>query len=342
MTKRLKTIKASIVVGVLLFSLIAVFMPSGIAAPLKSNANLKLEYNASSLEEHVEPLGGPRPVTLEVGYYVSGIFARQAVSHFARRVLPIIELSVEDTPSYASAWIQPAVVYPELGTSWNTASTTLWVSFKEDVPARHPVTIKVKMKAHKIPGILYEIGGLTSYGDVSFTPGYLPIISVSTPKGNFQEISPGETANFDIEIENLGNAKTVVDFRILDMPKDWSPNMQSRVTLGAGALGDNPTTTVQLVVQPPYGFGYHNERQTIRVEITPSFFGKPGDPDVTGLPQVENFVIQSRGVSTPGFESAILIGALLGIVLIFLLVRKAGLPWSKFIKHRKQDKNKSK
>jgi len=316
MTKSFRTVKASIVMGILLISVFVAFMPSSSAGIIKSSSNLKLEYDASALEENVQPLGGPRPVTINVGYLVSGIFAKQAVDFLAGRVPPMIELSVEETPSYATAWVEPNVVSPDMGTSWSTASATLWVSFKENVPARAEVTIKVKMHARSIPGILFEVTEATSYGDVSFTPGYLPIISVTTVTGNFKEISPGQTATFDIELENLGNAKTVVDFRILDIPKDWSPNIQSRVTLGAGVLGEDPKTTVQLVIQPPYGFGYHNDRETIRVEITPSYYGDPGAPDVTGLPQIETFTVQSRGFSTPGFEAVFALFALIGVAFI--------------------------
>jgi len=299
MTKNLRTVKASIVMGILFLSIFAVLMPSTSAGIIKSNGNLKLEYDASALEEQVTPLGGPRPVTISIGYLVSGIFATQTVSILTGRVLPMIELSVEETPSYATAWVEPNVISPDMSTSWSTATATLWVSFKENVPARAEVTIKVKMHASAIPGILFEVQEATSYADVSFTPGYLPIISVS-PKGNFQEISPGEIATFDIEIENLGNAKTVVDFKILDIPEEWSPNIQS-----------------------PYGFGYHNDRETIRIEITPSYYGDPGDPDVTGMPQIETFTVQSRGFSTPGFEAAFVVFALMAVVIIFKKRHKA-------------------
>lgn len=322
MTKNLRTIKASIVMGILFLSIFAILMPSTSAGIIKSNGNLKLEYDAAALEEQVTPLGGPRPVTISIGYLVSGIFATQTVSILYGRVLPMIELSVEETPPYATAWVQPNVISPDMSTSWSTATATLWVSFKENVPARAEVTIRVKMHARAIPGVLFEVQEVISYADVSFTPGYLPIISVS-PKGNFQEISPGEIATFDIEIENLGNAKTVVDFKILDIPEEWSPNIQSRVTLGAGVLGEDPKSTVQLVIQPPYGFGYHNDRETIRVEITPSYYGDPGDPEVTGMPQIETFTVQSRGFSTPGFEAAFVVFALMAVVIIFKKRHKA-------------------
>ncbi len=322
MTKKLKTVKASLVMGILLISVIVAFMPSASAGIIKSSSNLKLEYDASALEENVQPLGGPRPVTVSVGYLVSGIFARQTVDFLQGRVPPMVELSVEQTPEYATAWIEPNVVSPDLSTAWSSATATLWVSFKENVPARAEVTIRVKMHARQIPGFLFEVTESTSYGDVSFTPGYLPIISVNTLTGNFKEISPGQTAAFDIELENLGNAKTVVDFRILDIPEGWSPNVQSRVTLGAGVLGEDPKTTVQLVVQPPYGFGYHNDRETIRVEITPSYYGDPGGSSVTGLPQIETFTVQSRGFSTPGFEAGIVVFALVAVALIVKIYKR--------------------
>ncbi|EMR73475.1 hypothetical protein MCGE09_00624, partial [Thaumarchaeota archaeon SCGC AB-539-E09] len=78
--------------------------------------------------------------------------------------------------------------------------------------------------------------------------------------------------------------------------------------------GDDPKSTVQLVVQPPYSFGYHNEREVIQVSMTPSYYA---DPTLKGQEYVLSFVVQSRGFSTPGFEAIFVIIAMIGMTLIF-------------------------
>ena len=65
-----------------------------------------------------------------------------------------------------------------------------------------------------------------------------------------------------------------------------------------------------------------NRPKTIRVEITPSYYGSPGDPAVTGLPQIETFTIQSRGFSTPGFEAGFVVFALVAIAFIIKVYKR--------------------
>jgi len=154
---------------------------------------------------------------------------------------------------------------------------------------------------------------VTFYDEIPFTPGYSPVISFTTPNGNFKEIGPGNTANFDIHLENLGNAPTEVTFKILNQPKGWSPNIISMTTLGSKVLGEETTKEIPFVVQPPYNFGYHNERQSFQVSLTPAYYR---DPTLTGKEYVITFVVQSRGFSTPGFEMVFALTALVGLAFI--------------------------
>ncbi|EMR74161.1 hypothetical protein MBGDN05_00264, partial [Thermoplasmatales archaeon SCGC AB-539-N05] len=263
MMKRFRAIKGGTIIGMLLISAFIVFMPSSLAGLPVGNGNVMLEYDASALQEHIMPLSGPRIIPITISYMVSGILAKTVVDWFSGKVIPIIDLSVEDSPSWCTAAVEPNVISPEIGTGWNSITANLLVSVNENAPARTDGKIKVKMYARKLQGPLSEISEVTSYAEVTFTPGYLPTIGYTVPVGNFVEIVPGTTANFDLEIENLGNAKTEVVFRVLNVPKGWSPNIIASTILGSNVHGDDPKSTVQLVVQPPYSFGYHNEREVI-------------------------------------------------------------------------------
>jgi len=318
MTKSLKTVKASIVMGILLISVIVAFIPSSSAAPLKSTSTLKLEYDASAVEGRVMPLGGPVGIPVEIGYLVSGIFAESAIARFSSMGVPAtIDISVEETPSWVTAWVSPNVVSPEIKTGWNSAFANVYVSFKETAPARAEVKIRVKMQAQKVPALLFEIGESTHYADITFTPEYLPIISIN-PKGTFKEISPGQESKFEIEIENLGNAKTDVAFKIVNTPKGWSANIQGEITLESAQQGEGSKKTVILLIQPPYNFGYHNDQVDFELEITPYFFA---DDTAVGRTITERFTVRSRGFSTPGFEAGFVVFALMGVAFIFNLRR---------------------
>ena len=316
MTKHLRTVKATILVGILLISLSLAFVPSSSAGLLRNSATLKLDVNAEDLNQKVVPLSGPMSIDVEVGYIITGNFAKQAINLYdSRNMVASIHLSIEETPSFCTATIQPNVVNPVItkDEAVYKENATISISFKEDAPARGEIKIKVRMFSDAIPGLLFVTQEATFIHEIAFTPDYLPIISV-TPQGNFKEISPGEVAKFDIDITNLGNAKTVVDFTILNFPDDWSPNIISSTT-----ITESGTTTVQLLVQPPYGFGYHNERETVQIQIVPSYFG---DAELTGRIYTETFTIQSRGFSTPGFELAFTIIALIGVGLLIKTKKK--------------------
>jgi hypothetical protein len=305
MEKHLKTVKTIFIIGILLISLFAALMPTSAALiPSTVTLNIKLT-NPDDANEKVVPLSGPMTVGVDIGYLVSGIFAQAAIGIFSSRSVPAtISLSVEETPEWMTAIIQPNVVSPVIKQGWSYENATLKISFLEDAPAMGDVKIRVKMESERVPGLLFHINEKTAIGEISFTPNYLPIISVK-PLGNFQEISPGEVARFDIEIENMGNAKTVVDFTILTNPEGWSPNIISSTT-----ISENTKTTVQLLVQPPYGFGYHNDREQVQIKIIPSYFA---DPLLKGREYTETFTIQSRGFSTPGFEIIFTLIALIGV-----------------------------
>ena len=314
MTKHLRTVKATILIVIILISLSLAFVPSSSAGLIKNNVTLQLDVDAKAASENIVPLGGAMGLDVTIGYIINGNFATQAIKLYEQRqMVASIHLSVEETPSFCTATIQPNVVTPRIKSGYSYDNATLRISFKEDAPARGEVKIKIKMQSDMIPGLLFQTNEATYIGEVAFTPDYLPIISV-TPQGNFKEISPGEVAKFDIDIENLGNAKTVIDFTILDFPKGWSPNIISSTT-----ITENGKSTVQLLVQPPYGFGYHNERETVQIKIVPSYFG---DAKLTGREYVETFTIQSRGFSTPGFEVAFTFIALIGVGLLLKTKKK--------------------
>ena len=88
-------------------------------------------------------------------------------------------------------------------------------------------------------------------------------------------INPLETTTFNIEIENLGNAKTIVTSNILNVTIGWTVTITNETILKTATIGENPKKTISLTVKPPFEFGYHNEREVIQVSIIPSLFDDP-------------------------------------------------------------------
>ncbi|EMR73816.1 hypothetical protein MBGDN05_00292, partial [Thermoplasmatales archaeon SCGC AB-539-N05] len=218
------------------------------------------------------PVEMVKEIPITVSYLVTGYYAEEIMKVYEETNNTVfLDLYVEEKPEWCTVSILPPTLVMPTTTSLKTANATLSVTVNENAFAFSESTIKIRVNVKGIGAIQ----GGTFCHDVLFIPGYLPILGINTPDGTTELVTPGATANFDIEIENLGNAKTEVVFRVLNVPKDWSPNIISNTVLGSKVHGDDPKSTVQLVVQPPYSFGYHNEREVIQVSMTPSYYADP-------------------------------------------------------------------
>jgi len=325
MKKNLRTVKVSIIIGILLFSIFAAFIPSasaGVIFPLPSQVTLKVEpVTPEDLNQLVE-IKKPVKIQIKVSYLVTGLFAETAIALFSsRNQVASISLSVVDLPSWVSASVEPNVVNPKVqsGTSYDTA--ILSVSFNELAPGRFDVPIKIKMEAQEIPSFLFLIEGKTQIGTITVTPQFAPIIDV-TPRTNFKEVSPGELAEFPIDLENLGNDITEFIFRIGDLPEGWVASMPANKKVESAVTGGNPKATVTLSVTPPYNFGYHDETEVIKVYAKGQYYVKTTG-DVLETEEYElSLQIRNRGFSTPGFEAVFVIFALVGIAFIVKKRRK--------------------
>ncbi len=320
MAKNFRTIKASFIMGILLVSILAVSIPSISAGPfgiLSAEQDVVLSADVSAIQTEFKPVGGMYLIPINISVAIRGTFSKLIASIFSERASAIIELSAQPMNEWFSVVVSHNSVHADIGTSFQKVAEDpyLQVTLDERAPAKSMGKIKVTMTARRQNALLATIKESTTTAEISFTPAYLPIISV-TPKGNFKQTAPGSPAEIEIELENLGNAKTVVDMRVLDVPEDWVATISARVTLGTTVLGDNPKKMVILTVQPPYSFGYHNDREQIEVEFIPKYYAEPSGEALIGDPQVEPFIIQSIGFSTPGFEGVFVIFALIGVALI--------------------------
>jgi hypothetical protein len=325
MTKHLRTFKACIVMGVLILSIFAVLMPSssaGIIFPIKSQATLQLvAQDPAALAPFVKPLE-PMVIPIRVNYLISGLFANGASNHLGGRAHATISLSVvtADLPEWAAADVEPNVISIQMEkgvTFLSNDVVVLTVSFKEGIPARGRVTTKIKMVASPVKGILHQIEGTELIGTITVTPEFMPLID-ATPRVTYAEVSPGQPATIPIDCENLGNAMTEFIFKIVNVPDGWVASIPANAFIASAAEGKDPKDTINLLITPPYGFGYHNELEDITVSIKGQYFGGPsGDKILDTSEYFHTISIRNRGFSTPGFEAIFLIFALVGVVFIF-------------------------
>ena len=218
-------------------------------------------------------------------------------------------MKVNETPDWCAASILPPMIELPATTDWQSGDAVLSVIVNENAPAFFEGNIKLEIQV----GGIGPLQGGKFYQNVPFVAGYLPILSLKIPDSTYELLRPDDTANFDIDVENLGNAKTQINCKIMDVPADWTASIDSTAVIGYGINGENSKRTIQLVVKPPYEFGYHNEREVIQVSITPSYFG---NSSLIGKEYLLSFVVQNRGFSTPGFEAVFVVFALMAVALI--------------------------
>ena len=320
MKKNFKSIKTGFVFGIVLFTLFAALAPTTSAGIIKINPIVTVKYD--SPENFVMPNSDRIVIDLNTTLELSGIGATTVETSSLLKDVPIqIELKVIKTEPWCTASIDNSLfnLKPSEGKSYPSQLT---VTVTENVPAFTQGVIRISATTTKQPGLLFTIGESSKEFDVSFQAGYYPIISYDTPKGTLLEIGPMDTADFEIGIENIGNGPSHVSAELLDNPENgWSFNIASSVTLSSAVSGlEGTKKIIHLKVKPPIGFGFHEDRQIIRVKFTPSYLGRP---DLVGQEEIINFTVQSRGFSPGiGFEIPLIVIILAVIIIVVYLFNK--------------------
>jgi len=313
MTKKFKATKASIVTGLILVGVLVSVLPTtsaGLVFNIQSALNVTW---GNETQQPIVPRGELRTLTLVITHTVARGALGADVLALLTGALIKINVSIIETSSWCTATISQGTlsvtVQPD---AISTVETKVSIQVANDAPAYDLGYIKVKATAART-GL---IAGYENDFTLSFIPAYKALINPSLPDTNSKEIGPMDTAVFPIDIANLGNARTIVLLNVVSVPKGWVAVITSQLLLEEGA-GSNGTA--YLVVKPPKSFGYHNDEQTIKISMQPV---KADDYSKKGEITNETFLVQSRGFSTPGFETIIFLGAFAMAFLIVTYTRK--------------------
>ncbi len=326
MKKNFRTVKASLVLGILLISLSVVMFPvtpaddDGTIVGLSSVVNLNWK-NATGQPEPIKPKQDLRPYTLVVSYTVTkgGLFGGGLIySLYAGRTVDI-KLELVNYPEWATVQLTKDTVTANVPQSFGDESKydiRIELSVNEDAPAYEQGVIYIKATVPTIG----PIDGMEQTFSLSFKPAYLGLIDVRPAGKNDITIGPMDTAEFPIDINNLGNARTKVFLEIDydSLPEGWSAIINDNIVLETGS---DSTGKVYLSVRPPKGFGYHDDRAIIKVKVTPKY---ADDTNIQGDFEFLTVSVESRGLSVIGIEIvlAIVILILLVIIVIYLIFVK--------------------
>jgi len=314
MKKNFKSIKAAMIMGILLFSVFVAVTPRASAGTFVNlSSYLRVDWAENATGTPIVPRGEMRPLTLNIAYGVTSgglfrLFTSFLLSTYIGRQVNI-KLELVDW----SPWCTPGLVQGTITTSVQSIEQSdltakLNIRVNEEAPAYGGGFIKIKASVPKI-------GLIEAYENeftLEFNPAYLPLIKAELPETNAKKIGPMDTAVFPIEVENLGNARTKVYFEVVGVPDGWIAVVTDDITLdeGVGSKG-----TAYLTVRPPKGFGYHDEDTSIRVQMIPA---RAEDTSDRGDPEYITVVVESRGFSAIGIEIVLI--PIIIIVLILVLL----------------------
>ena len=305
----LRTVKASILSAIILCSIIIAIAPTSTMARGIFQGNIDLTYETSAIPSSVRPESEILYVPVEIKHFVSGVGSQIIIPFYKANTAPIY-LSVGDTPEWMEAAINPGVVYPLLTVQKPDVPepATLTISFFPTAPAFQRVNVQVIAETRDMP----PVRGTENTITIPVISGYYSNFKYENP--TFKEIGAGETSTFPIKIQGFANARSKLQFEVIEKPEGWSASINSEIFLGTSALGEDATATVDFVVQSPLDFGYYNtvEQFTVRVRTFAAGHLDAGYDNSTTL----QFTVRARGFSTPGFEGGIVIIALIGAILI--------------------------
>ena len=325
MNKKFHTFKIFIILLILFCSSIVILCPTGLSNAVdeiyQCEPFIELEYNESILKQTIMPYDDPVQIPIKIKTRLIGPGVDAVKYHGALdKIYLIVHLSIEEVSEGCHASINPPFVrYQGIYDEYQTSNATLSFTIDQYLPAFSLKNVKINISVETLGKLKTPlVKGKDFFIDMPFKVGYMSQLSFSYPEENVKSIGPEATAVFPIEIENWGNAESNVNIEVEDIPEDWQASIINNLTLGTNLFGDETKETLSLNVKPPINFGYHEDRQVIKVKMTPVAYGKS---DLKGEPHYLYFIVQSKGVSikTPGFEMIIFIGA---FILVFFPILK--------------------
>ena len=326
MKNNFKTLKASIIMGILLVSVSTAIVPTtsaGIFVNLSSY--LQAGFDAENFTaKPIVPRGEIRSLTIYLKYGVNygGLFKglSQLLFGFHRDRQVNIKLDLGEHSPWCTPTLFTDTITTKVGEAEETGlQATLSLKVDIDAPAFGSGFVELKVTVPKVG----MIAGYSNTFTLEFNPAYLALIKPQIQVSNSKIIGPMDTAVFPIEIENLGNARTKVKLEVVSgtVPEGWTAIVTDQIILDEvkGSKG-----VAYLTVKPPKSFGYHDDTAGIRVEMTPERAENPSDQ---GAPESVTVLVESRGVSVIGFEIVVLPIIIIVLIIFFIyyfLIRKKG------------------
>ncbi len=321
--KIFRKVKTVIVIATLLLSLVIAFVPTSSAGFINVPPLINMTYPKQ--EEALIPNSGVLDIPLSTTFALTGPFASFVEKRSLLRKKGLnIELNVTGTQDWCEASISNPLAQFSIK-DIEPYESTLSITITEQAPAFTQGVVTISANSERLRGFIFNIEEETVEYDISFIIGYLSVVSYEMPNGTSAEIQQSDTADFKIDITNLGNGPTKVEIELIDVSEEeWDINIPSTVLLSSATNGgDKKSESVHLRIKPKKSSDWNNERETFKVKFTPSYMGKP---ELVGQQEIITFNVQKIG-NIDEEESVnnfliILIVAIILIILILIILKR--------------------
>lgn len=265
---------------------------------LPAAAPAALAQDPLAMRVEVEPFPHPaRPLQGVVVTNVTVDAPCAAANASGDPTRPSIALWVEEAPRWSNVVLSPATLAPDpstcqMGRLVQTAQ--LVATANDQAPAFSPAPVKVAATW------VGATPNMTARGAADLSAGFFSILDVVLLE-SIQQVAPGESATFALDVANLGNDRVTVLVELVEAPEWLEPVVPGPVTLeskqkgGAATRADVPLT----IHTKGDGLGYENTPGTVTYRIRSHHADRPdlvGDETtVTVLLTVKGFRAEASG-----------------------------------------------
>ena len=318
MKRNLKSVKSTLVIGLVLISTCTIFIPT-ISAGLIFNLQsvISVSWDGSEAEKPIEIDDLVTSLDLKIDYIVTrGSFGRRILASYSDRIA-YVYLEVADCSHWISASLQTDTI-PMIVTDQEQPAkhATLLLQTEEPAPAYEQGYVIIRAYVRRI--------GLIKGDEKTFTinifSGYKSNVELDLPDGSFYTISPFEATEIPIEFTNFGNAKTIVSVEVENVSESFDITTSDVVVDFT-----NGTGTAYLIIVADNDF----EEEKVTLKITPAL---ADNPEEKGEPKFLNLFIKNDGskrefefpidVNTAVTLLAVIIAILVIAILLVALVKR--------------------
>ena len=242
--------------------------PSGIFFGMQCNYDVTWDENQT--KEPIIPQGELRHIVLNITYWFTrGLFGR-LINYLFSGEYVIMKLQVTNEPSWSHAIISSTsfslYIPPKenINQIWHDDFT---IQVSDEAPAFELFNVTIQATIEPLYGhfgLFPWIQGPTHTYNLTFQPGYKPLISPQLPQGNKIETPPLVTVQLPIGIKNLGNGKTIVENELVHYPPDWTVTIPPQIILEVGEYKE-----FTLNITAPMDF---SGEEVIRLLFTPHYY----------------------------------------------------------------------